>query len=81
MNCFQIIKSILDEEYNQIPGNEVEKDEQIKARLKALSSGYAQLSEENTISYRDSITRFAYIYKYVTSHANLVIRCLSRPRA
>jgi hypothetical protein len=27
MNCFQIIKSILDEEYAQIPGNEAEKAE------------------------------------------------------
>ena len=72
MNCFQIIKSILDEEYNQIPGDEVEKDEQIEARLQALSDSYTQLSEENTISYRDPITRFAYIYRYVTSHANLV---------
>lgn len=72
MNCFQIIKSILDEEYNQISGNDSEKDEKIKNRLKALRDSYAQLLEENTISYRDPITRFAYIYKYVTSHANLV---------
>lgn len=72
MNCFQIIKSILDEEYDQIPGNEVEKDNKIQVQLKALSSNYTQLSEKNTISYRDSITRFAYIYRYVTSHANLV---------
>lgn len=78
MNCFQIIKSILDEEYNQIPGNEVEKDEQIEARLKALSNSYAQLSEENTISYRDPITRFAYIYRYVTSHANLVCTLIEK---
>ena len=78
MNCFQIIKSILDEEYNQIPGNEVEKDEQIEARLNALSNSYAQLSEGNTISYRDPITRFAYIYRYVTSHANLVCTLLEK---
>lgn len=72
MNCFQIIKSILDEEYNQILGDEVEKDEQIKAELQALTKKYAQLSEVNDLSYRDPITRFAYIYRYVTSHANLV---------
>ncbi len=48
MNCFQIIKSILDEEYDRIPGNEVEKDKKIKAQLQALSDSYTQLLEEST---------------------------------
>lgn len=78
MNCFQIIKSVLDEEYNQISGDEVEKDEQIKAKLYELRDNYRQLLDDNLISYNDPITRFAYIYSYVTSHANLVYSILEQ---
>ena len=72
MNCFQIIKSVLDEAYDQIPGDEAEKDKVINNELKYLRGEYSQLSQECNINYSDPITRFAYIYAYVTSHSNLV---------
>ncbi|MCC5668744.1 hypothetical protein LC653_34065 [Nostoc sp. CHAB 5784] len=73
MNCFQIIKSVLDEAYNQIPGDDSEKDGVIIEALNYLSEGYIQLlGKSQSIDYKDTITRFAYIYKYVSSHANLV---------
>lgn len=72
MNCFQIIKSVLDEAYNQIEGDESEKDQQIKDALEYLTGGYSQLLDGNNVDYSHPITKFAYIYKYVTSHANLV---------
>jgi hypothetical protein len=78
MNCFQIIKSILDEKYAQIPGNEVEKDEQINEKLQKLRQGYTQLLTGHNISYNNHITRFAYIYAYVTSHANLVCTLIEK---
>jgi hypothetical protein len=72
VNCFQIIKSVLDEAYSQIPGNEEEKDSLIKAAIDYLSGEYKRLLDGIQIDYSNPITRFAYIYKYVTSHANLV---------
>lgn len=72
MNCFQIIKSVLDEAYDQIPGDEAEKDQVIKNKLKYLRGEYSQLLQECNINYSDPTTRFAYIYAYVTSHSNLV---------
>lgn len=72
MNCFQIIKSVLDEAYVQIPGDESEKDEVINDALEYLREEYSQLSQECNINYSDPTTRFAYIYAYVTSHSNLV---------
>jgi len=62
MNCFQIIKSVLDEAYVQIPGDEAEKDKVINNELKYLRGEYSQLSQECNINYSDPITRFAYIY-------------------
>lgn len=72
MNCFQIIKSVLDEAYNEIPGTEAVIDREINDALEYLRNEYSRLLTENAITYSDPITRFAYIYVYVTSHANLV---------
>jgi hypothetical protein len=78
MNCFQIIKSVLDEAYSQIPGDEVSKDNDIKEAIKYLRKEYTNLLNSNNITYSDPITRFAYIYTYVTSHANLVCTLIER---
>jgi len=72
MNCFQLIKSVLDEAYEQIPGNEAERDFKINDMLSALRNDYSNLLRGAEIGYRDPLIRFAYIYAYVTSHANLV---------
>lgn len=46
MNCFQIIKSVLDEAYNQIAEDESEKDQQIKDALEYLTIEYRKLSKK-----------------------------------
>lgn len=43
MNCFQIIKSVLDEAYNEIEGNETEKDQLISEGLEYLRNQYSKL--------------------------------------
>jgi hypothetical protein len=78
MNCFQIIKSVLDEAYNQIPGDEAQKDNVIKDALDYLRGEYSRLSSGNIIDYSFPVTRFAYIYVYVTSHANLVCSMIQK---
>jgi len=73
MNCFQLVKTVLDELYSQI--NAIHRDNTdsvIKRKLEYLSQAYAKLSDGIEVDYGDPITRFAYIYKYTTSHANIV---------
>jgi hypothetical protein len=72
MNCFQIIKSVLDEAYEEIQGNEAEKDQLISDALEYLRVEYSKLIDGVDIDYSHPVTRFAYIYTYVTSHANIV---------
>jgi hypothetical protein len=74
MNCFKLVKSVLDEQYGAIPGKEAEKDKAIHEKLNYLSAKYAKLGggQEHKIDYADLVTRFAYIYRYVTSHADYV---------
>lgn len=50
MNCFQIIKSVLDEAYNQIAEDESEKDQQIKDALEYLTIEYRKLSKKMKVN-------------------------------
>ena len=74
MRCFQIIKTVLDNIYADIPGAAVPvRDNKIKEAQKYLRSRYARLSTDaHCIDYADPVNRFAYVYSYVTCHANLV---------
>jgi len=78
MNCFQLIKSVLDEEYEQIPGTEKEKDAAIKAALVQLRKHYQNVTSKGAFDYKERVIRFAYIYSYVTCHANLVYGLIER---
>jgi hypothetical protein len=77
MNCFILIKTVLDEAYAQIPGTEDEKDKAIKAALSELSREYANLRSKGCLDYSDPVRRFAYIFKYTTCHANYVCTVLA----
>jgi hypothetical protein len=85
MNCFQLIKSVLDELYRVIPGKEQAKDDAIRKRLELFTKKqYPNLRKGVEIDYKDAVSRFAYIYRYTTSHANIVcslIRCDDTLRA
>ena len=73
MNCFELVKSVLEEIYDRMPGTEARKDKRILEKMRFLEEEYQKLAAGNArIDYKDEYTRFAYIYKYVTSHANIV---------
>lgn len=76
MNVFQLIKTVLDEAYNEIPGTEAERDAAVKEHLESLSDEYTNLTEQGSLDYSHPARRFAYIYCYTTCHANLVYKAL-----
>jgi hypothetical protein len=77
MNCFQLVKTVLDEIYSRVTGKTPdEKDALIRDRLDDLSKSYAKLATANTVDHSDLASRFAYIYRYVTSHANFVFQVI-----
>lgn len=77
MNCFQLIKTVLDEIYAQIPGNDDQKDDAIRKALDDLSRQYAELLTMGCLDYSDPAKRFAYIYKYTTTHADIICSFLT----
>lgn len=81
MNCFQLIRSVLDEAYNAIPGKKAAKDAAIEEALGGLSKAYKNLLKKGCLDYSDPARRFAYLYRYTTSHANIVYDKISDHKA
>lgn len=80
VNTFQLIKSVLDEAYQAIPGTEPIKDAAIQQALTGLRTEYRDLLNNGSLDYSDPVRRFAYIFCYTTSHANLVYGRISASR-
>ncbi|MBL8812120.1 MAG: hypothetical protein JNM43_18295 [Planctomycetaceae bacterium] len=72
MNTFQLIKTVLEEAYGEIPGDEAERDAAVAEELSKLSEEYKDLLNNGCLDYSDPARRFAYLFRYTTSHANLV---------
>lgn len=79
INVYELVKQILDETYEELGGTATERDTRIKAALSRLSQTYAGLKLNPGPSYDNAATRFAYIFCYVTSHANLLSDLLNKP--
>jgi hypothetical protein len=77
MKCFQLIRSVLDEAYAEIPGSDDDKDAAIKKEMARLTKDYAKLLEKGCIDYSDPARRFAYLFTYTTSHANIVYQLIA----
>jgi len=77
MNVFQLVKSVLDEIYERISGQSADKNNRIEGEIESLKAAYERLGEQGVPNdYSKAVTRFAYIYKYVTCHANVVYHLL-----
>ena len=62
MRIFELVKSVLDENYSKIQGTEKERDNRIRKQLSELTKGYSALASANGVTYEKPLTRFAYIY-------------------
>ena len=75
MNCFQLVKTVLDDLYNEIYEEHGDlADNVIELQLLYLREAYRDLEGFNltSIDYNDPATRFAYVYRYTTAHANIL---------
>ena len=74
MICFKLIKDVLDEIYVGLPAKS--RDDQIRDKLRELEKEYRKLLVGVKVDYSNPATRFAYVFKYVTSHANMVFQVI-----
>lgn len=76
INCFQVIKAVLDELYEKLP-NPRSKDEIIRSKLTKLRKDYDNLSMGEIPNYTDQYKRFAYLYCYAPAHAYIVYQLIN----
>jgi hypothetical protein len=81
MTIFELVKIALDELYAEAVkdyGNET--DAQISRQIVSLQNTLRNLNkgEPNPTTYKDPTVRFAYVFKYVTSHADYVVQILQK---
>jgi hypothetical protein len=82
LNCFELLRRVLDDAYSEIPADSGrERDALISTELRRLSTTYKDLREYKGVDYSNPVTRFAYVYAYVTSHANIVYQLVQRSAA
>lgn len=75
MNCFGLIKQVLDEEYGRV--GDANTDKIINDQIVHLRQEFEDLYRRSPdVDYDDPLTRFAYVYKYTTANAMAVYNVL-----
>jgi hypothetical protein len=83
MTIFELVRIALDELYAEAAESYGSKaDAQISSQIACLQSTLRNLNrgEPNPTIYKDPTVRFAYVFKYVTSHADYVVQILQKLR-
>jgi hypothetical protein len=81
MTIFELVKIALDELYAEAVNHYgSETDIQITRQIACLQNTLRNLNkgEPNPTTYKDPTVRFAYVFKYVTSHADYVVQILEK---
>lgn len=72
MKCFKVVQKVLEDTYDEIGGDEDTRDGAITDAIRSLSSTYRNVLSSGGPDFTDPVTRFAYVYMYVPSHAHWV---------
>jgi hypothetical protein len=79
--CIQVVRSVLDELYDQISSlHGQDADEIIQKEIFDLSEKMRSLYLRNEVDYNNPATRFAYIYSYTTAHADMVYQFIQEEK-
>jgi hypothetical protein len=77
VSCFKVIKAVLDEQYEMIPTGPIPRDKLIDIKRRRLRRIFRRLATSaERADYSSPATRFAYVYTYVTSHANCLYQLI-----
>jgi hypothetical protein len=77
MKCFNVVKAVLDETYDEIGGKPAERDAKIQEALRKMSEKYNNLLKSGGPDFSDPVTRFAYVFAYVPAHAHWLYELLT----
>jgi hypothetical protein len=72
MKCFEVVRNVLEDTYQEIPGDEETRDREITAAIHDLSTTYTRVLTGGGPEFSNPVNRFAYVYAYVPAHAHWV---------
>jgi SAM-dependent methyltransferase len=78
LSVIQLLKPVLDDAYARIAGTVAKKDAAIQAAIEYFVKSYEDLREGDDIEYSPPANRFAYLFRYVTANASVVVEILKR---
>ena len=81
MNCFVIIKKVLDHLWQNIPGNDEEKTKLVTLTSGHLRKQYLSYPKRDPIDYSTPHVQFAYLYMYTAAHADYLFQVLKLSRS
>jgi len=71
MKCFDVVQTVLDATYDEVPGTEAVRDASIKNALTVMADQYRnKLMTHGGPDFDDPATRFGYVYQHVPAHAH-----------
>ncbi|WP_046658348.1 hypothetical protein [Lysobacter capsici] len=79
MKCFDVVGTVLDATYDEVPDKGGKRDELIANALKRTRDQYKdKLMTEGGPDFDDPATRFGYVFTYVPAHAHWVYELISK---
>ncbi|MDB5987489.1 MAG: hypothetical protein JWR16_2542 [Nevskia sp.] len=78
MKCFDVVQTVLDATYEEVPDKSGKRDASITKALKKMSDQYKKhLMDEGGPDFDDPATRFGYVFKYVPAHAHWLFELIN----
>lgn len=79
MKCFDVVKTVLDATYAEVPNADSDKDSRIKKALDSMSDQYNnKLMSEGGPDFSDAMTRFGYVLRYVPAHSHWLYELIAQ---
>lgn len=80
MKIFETVRDVLDELYAEISPSET-REAQVRASLQELTTCYKNLHAGHAVDYHDAAKRFAYVFRYVTLHSDIIKRTVESEKS
>jgi hypothetical protein len=78
MKCIDVVKTVLDETYSEVPGNTAARDASIQSALTAMAERYETVMAHGGPDFNHAATRFGYVYQHVPANAYFLYSLLEK---
>lgn len=78
MKCFDVVNTVLDATYEEVPEEAAGRDAAIAQALDRTRKTYGTLMDNGGPDFSDPATRFGYVFSYVPAHAHWIYDLIDR---